>query len=51
MIEQAVKQIAEDKEKEAQSDADYATDDDLLENELFSDHSNDYIKDEDYVEF
>ena len=51
LIEQAVKQIQIDKEKEAQSDADYATDDDLLENELFSDHSNDYIKDEDYVEF
>ena len=36
LIENAIKQIEEDKEKEANMDADTADDDDVLENELFA---------------
>jgi len=37
LIENAVKQIEKDKENEARQDADQASDEDFLENELFED--------------
>lgn len=40
LIENAVKQIEKDKENEARQDADQASDDDFLENELFEDEEN-----------
>ena len=47
LIEQAVKQIQLDKEKEALRDADAAGDDDAFEAELF-DEDNAYLQDEDF---
>ena len=47
LIEQAVKQIQIDKEKEALRDADAAGDDDAFEAELF-DEDNSYLQDEDF---
>ena len=47
LIEQAVKQIQIDKEKEALRDADAAGDDDAFEAELF-DEDNAYLQDEDF---
>ena len=47
LIEQAVKQIQIDKEKEALRDADAAGDDDTFEAELF-DEDNAYLQDEDF---
>lgn len=47
LIEQAVKQIQLDKEKEALRDADAAGDDDAFEAELF-DEDNSYLEDEDF---
>ena len=47
LIEQAVKQIQADKEKEALRDADAAGDDDAFEAELF-DEDNSYLQDEDF---
>ena len=49
LIEQAVKQIQEDKEKEALRDADAAGDDDAFETELF-DENNAFLNDEDFVQ-
>ena len=40
LIENAVKQIEKDKENEARQDADQASDEDFLENELFEDEEN-----------
>ena len=47
LIEQAVKQIQIDKEKEALRDADAAGDDDAFEAELF-DEDNSFLEDEDF---
>ena len=47
LIEQAVKQIQVDKEKEALRDADAAGDDETFEAELF-DENNSYLEDEDF---
>ena len=47
LIEQAVKQIQADKEKEALRDADAAGDDETFEAELF-DENNSYLEDEDF---
>lgn len=47
LIEQAVKQIQIDKEKEAMRDADAAGDDDAFEAELF-DEDNSFLEDEDF---
>lgn len=49
LIEQAVKQIQADKEKEALRDADAAGDDDAFETELF-DEDNAFLNDEDFVQ-
>ena len=52
LIEQAVKQIQEDKVKEAQRDADSADEEESFENELFDKENLDMLmKDEDYQEF
>ena len=51
LIENAVKQIELDKEKEAQGDAEAADDEDLLDNLLFSDEAESVIKDEDFETF
>ena len=52
LIENAIKQIEIDKEKEAERSAEAADDDEALENELFSNIDNpDYLKDEDFEEF
>ena len=51
LIENAVKQIELDKEKEAQGDAEAADDEDLLDNLLFSDEAESIIKDEDFETF
>ena len=48
LIEQAVKQIQADKEKEAQNDADAAGDDDAFEAELFDDDKG-FLEDEDFL--
>ena len=47
LIENAVKQIQIDKEKEALRDADAAGDDDAFEAELF-DEDNSFLQDEDF---
>ena len=52
LIENAIKQIEIDKEKEAERSAEAADDDEALENELFSNIDNpDYLKDKDFEEF
>ena len=52
LIENAIKQIEIDKEKEAERNAEAADDDEALENELFSNIDNpNYLKDEDFEEF
>ena len=51
LIENAVKQIELDKEKEALGDAEAADDEDLLDNLLFSDEAESVIKDEDFETF
>ena len=51
LIENAVKQIELDKEKEAQGDAEAADDEDLLDNLLFSDQAESVINDEDFQKF
>ncbi len=51
LIENAVKQIELDKEKEAQGDAEAADDEDLLDNLLFSDEAESVIRDEDFQKF
>lgn len=51
LIEQALKQIENDKEKEREGDAEAADDDDIFENNLFSDGATDYITDENFSEF
>lgn len=48
LIENAIKQIEIDKEKEANQDAEAANDDDLLENELFEEHEDKNLTDEDW---
>ena len=50
LIENAVKQIQQDKIKEAETDADAANDDDLLENELFETEEP-QLTDKDFSEF
>lgn len=50
LIETAVKQIQEDKIKEAENEADAANDDDLLEKELF-DGAEPVVSDKDFEEF
>lgn len=49
LIEQAVRQIQEDKEKEAQRDADAADDDEAFEAELF-DEDQSFLDDEDFLQ-
>ena len=51
LIENAIKQIEIDKEKEAQGDAEAANDEDLLDNLLFSDQAESVINDEDISRF
>ena len=51
LIESAIKQIEEDKIKEAQTDAEAASDDDLLEMELFADDAKKVLTDEDFEAF
>lgn len=50
LIENAVKQIEEDKKREADMDADAASDEDILEDALFNDHL-DYITDGEFQDF
>ena len=50
LIENAVKQIEEDKRREAEMDADAASDEDILEDALFNDDIN-YIADGEFQEF
>lgn len=50
LIESAVKQIEEDKRREAETDADAASDEDILEDALFSDDLK-YITDGEFEEF
>ena len=50
LIENAVKQIEEDKRREADTEADAASDDDILEDALFGDDLN-YIADGEFEEF
>ena len=50
LIENAVKQIEEDKRREAETDADAASDEDILEDALFNDDLN-YIADGEFEEF
>lgn len=50
LIEKAVKDIQEQKEKEAEMDAEAAGDDEALEAELFDEDSKKYLKDEDFAE-
>lgn len=51
LIESALKQIENDKEKERQGDAEAADDDEIFENNLFSDDATNYITDENFSEF
>ena len=51
LIESAIKQIEEDKIKEAQTDAEAATDDELMEMELFADDAKKVLTDEDFEAF
>jgi hypothetical protein len=48
LIENAIKQIQADKEKEAERDAEAAGDDDSFENELFDEDKKAFLKDEDF---
>lgn len=48
LIENAVKQIQADKEKEALQDADAAGDDDAFESELFDEDEKAFLNDEDF---
>lgn len=50
LIEKAVKDIQQQKEKEAEMDADAATDDEALEAELFDSDQDAYLQDEDFAE-
>ena len=50
LIEAAVKQIQQDKEKEAQIDAEAAGDDDSFEAELFNEDEKAFLQDEDFQE-
>jgi hypothetical protein len=49
LIENAVKQIEIDKQKEAENAADAANDEELLEMELFGDDAESVLQDEDFV--
>ena len=51
LIENAVKQIEIDKAKEAETDADAADDEDLLENELFAEQGMHTMTEDDMDEF
>jgi hypothetical protein len=51
LIESAIKQIEEDKIKEAETDAEAASDEDLLEMELFADDAKKVLSDEDFEAF
>ena len=51
LIESAIKQIEEDKIKEAETDAEAASDEDLLEMELFADDAKKVLTDEDFEAF
>ena len=50
LIEQAVKQIQVDKEKEAERNAEAAGDDDQFEQELFDEDKTAFLKDEDFAQ-
>ena len=50
LIENAVKQIQVDKEKEALQDADAAGDDDAFEAELFDEDEKAFLTDEDFAQ-
>lgn len=50
LIEKAVKDIQIQKEREAELDADAATDDEALEAELFDNDQDAYLEDEDFAE-
>lgn len=50
LIENAVKQIQADKEKEAMQDADAAGDDDAFESELFDEDEKAFLNDEDFAQ-
>ena len=50
LIENAVRQIQADKEKEAQQDADAAGDDDAFESELFDEDEKAFLNDEDFTQ-
>lgn len=51
MIEMSMKEIAKDREREAQIDVDDASLDEALEETLFSEDADRFIKDEDFVNF
>ena len=51
LIERAVKQIEEDREREAQGDSEAADDDEIMENALFSDNAESVITDGDIATF
>ena len=51
LIERAVKQIEEDREREAQGDSEAADDDEIMENALFADNATSVITDGDIAEF
>lgn len=50
LIEKAVKDINEQKEKEASQEADAAGDDDSFEAELFNEDNHSFLTDEDFIE-
>ena len=49
LIENAVKQIEIDKQKEAENEAEAANDEELLEMELFGDDAESVLEDEDFA--
>ena len=51
LIERAVKQIEEDREREAQGDSEAADDDEIMENALFADNATSVITDGDIAAF
>ena len=51
LIERAVKQIEEDREREAQGDSEAADDDEIMENALFADNATSVITDGDITAF
>ena len=51
LIENAIKQIELDKEKEAIEDSEAATEDEILENQLFEEDAAEFLRDEDFEKF